>query len=237
MSVNDAFRRMIRSGLHNPNTMEKRMGQLLTAMNRQVVDGADHHPILDLCSVLEDEIERVKRSQDDKAQSPDGPTRQTVRKLKQDPVLVLLARGTINKDDEKTIQELRELRFKITMGLTPGGGGQSGEKVDTSTKTYTHPIERLTARQDKLFIHVYKPWAAEQNRTCVRLGKRDRELDLTPFNLVVAIIEDSVPLAKMETQHKVRNGSLSRPFTTALRKFSDALRKAEQEGKVPRGKS
>ena len=237
MSVNDAFRKMIRSGLNNPDIMEKRMGQLLTALNRQAVDGTEHHPILDLCKVLEDETKRAKRNQADKAQSPDGPTRQTVRKLKQDPVLVLLARGTINKDDEKTIQELRELRFKITMGLTPGGGGQAGEKVDTSTKTYTHPIERLTARQDKLFIHVYKPWAAEQNRAGVRLGKRGRKLDLTPFNLVVAIIEDSVPLAKMETHHKVRNGSLSRPFTTALRKFADALRKAEHEGSVPRCKS
>lgn len=232
--ISEPFRKIIRAGLYNPGSMLKRMKQMGTALDRQIAEGNEAaRPFSD---VIEEEIERYQRQLADKATNPDGPTRQTVRKLREDPVLYLLSRGTIDKDDQKAIEELRELRFKVTMGLTAGSGGTSGERVDTSTKTYKHPIERLTARQDALFVHVYKPWAEMQNKNGITLGKKRRTIDMTPFNLVVAVIEDGVPLTKLEGMHQVRNGSLSKPFVKAVRKFDEALRKAEHEGKVPRSR-
>ena len=229
--IHEPFRKILRAGLYNPGSMLKRMKQMRTAADRQFAEGDDS--VRTTLDILDEEIERFERQVADKATNPDGPTRETARKLREDPVLLLLARGTIDKDDQKAIEEIRELRIKLAMGLTAGGGG-GGEKVDTSAKSYTHPIERLTARQDALFIHVYKPWAAGQSRVAIKLGKKGRVLDINPFNLVVAVIEDGVPLTKLEGHHRVRNGSLSKPFTAAIRKFADALRKAEHETQVPR---
>lgn len=229
----ESFRKVIRAGLYNPGILPKRLKDMVLALNRKHEERSDDF-LLPFIEVLEKEIEAYERLTADKAQDPNSPTRETVRKLREDPVLFLLARGTINKDDQKAIEEIRELRFKLTMGLTAGGGGGGGEKVDTSTKTYVHPVERLTVRQDALYVHVYKPWAAAHNKGGIRLGKKGRVLELNQFNLVVSVVEDGVPLTKLEGEHRVRNGSLSKPFTRAIRKFADDLRKAEHEGSVPR---
>lgn len=232
-TAKQAFQRLCRVALlHAPDQVEPRVRAMRTSIAREVADGNDD--AFDLLEVLEEELTRIERTRAERRQDPNGPTRETVRKLREDPVLFLLARGTIDKDDQKAIEEIRELRFKLTMGLTAGGGGGGGEKVDTSSKTYVHPIERLTARQDALFVHVYKPWAAAHNKGGIRLGKKGRVLELNQFNLVVSVVEDGVPLTKLEGEHRVRNGSLSKPFTSAIRKFADDLRKAEHEGNVPR---
>jgi len=232
--ISEPFRKLLSAAVYNPHAVEKRMKELELHLVSQHEKGTDDS-LLPFIAALEVEIERFERHQADKAQDPNGPTRETVRHLRDDPVVMLLKRGTINKEDEKTIQEVRELRGKLTQGLTPGGGGQ-GEKVDTSARTFTHPIERLNARQDKLYVHVYKPWADAVSKDGIRLGERGRELDLNPFNLVVNVIEDGIPLRRLETQHKVTTGALSQPFVSAVRDFAHRLKIAEDEGKVPRGR-
>lgn len=227
-----ALRRLIRTARYNPDNLEKRLQELCTVWTRMFVDGGKDtlEPFLDM---LNEEADKFLAHQDNaKGQKADGPTRQTARNLREDPVLLLLSRGTIDKEDQVLIEQIREIRFKLAMGLTPGGSDLSGERVDTSRKGFIHPIERLSTAQQAIYTHVYKPWADQENAHPVCLGKRGRVLGLTPLGLVVAVIEDSTSLTRLEERHKVRNGTLTEPFKTAIAAYAKRLGVAKREGKV-----
>lgn len=229
-----AFASLCRSGLNNPDSFEKRLRQFKIAIERAIKaeDGDFEGLCHALCAATEEEIERFQRNLENTKPKLDGPTRQTVAKRGIDPVIAMINAGTLSKDDEKTIQELRELRQKLSSGLT-GSGGQIGERVDTSTTTFTHPIERLTTRQDLMLTHVYRPWHDSIAHAATQVGE-SRFLNISPFELVISVIQNGVPLGEIETKYHVRHGALTKPMVNALRDFAVKLAKAEHEGKVPR---
>jgi len=106
--------------------------------------------------------------------------------------------------------------------------------VDTSTKTFTHPIERLNKRQDLMFSHVYRPWVEAHQYAATQIGA-SRYLSLSPFELVISVIEAGIALGAFEAKYRVRNGGFTKPMVDTLRDFAVRLAKAEHEGVVPRG--
>lgn len=230
-----AFAKLCRTGLNNPDSFENRLRQFKTAIERAVKaeDGDFEGFCHALCAATEEEIERFERNCADRAQKPDGPTSQTVAKRGIDPVLAMINVGTLSKGDEKTIQELLELRQKLSSGLTSGGRDLKGERVDTSAKTFTHPIERLTKRQDLMLTHVYRPWSEPIAHAATQVGE-SRFLAISPFELVISVIQNGVSLNEIETKFKVRHGALTKPMVDTLRDFAVRLAKAEHEGVVPR---
>jgi|GEM_PF-6804328 len=234
MSTPTAFRKIIRAAYYNPHSLPKRMAEMELALNREL-ETTDVLDLVTMLDVVEEETARYLRQTEAREQNSEGPTRQTVRKLREDPVVLLKSRGTISKDDEVTIQEIREIRFKLAMGLS-SGGGEIGDRVDTSRKTFVHPIERLTKRQADIYDRVYKPWAKKSSKTGIRTGKKRRELGITPFGLVIAVIEDGVPLARLEKYHRVKHGVLSGPLKLTIQDFGDRLGKSVSEGCVERRK-
>jgi len=229
-----AFQKLCRAGLNNPDGFATRLRQFKIAIERAALsDDADFQGLCDaLCAATQEEIERFERNMVDRSQKPDGPTRQTAEKIGKDPVVVLVQAGTLTKDDERTIQELLELRQKLSSGLT-GSGGQIGERVDTSTKTFTHPVERLSKRQDLMLSHVYRPWVEAHQYNGVPVGK-GRHLSISPFELVISVVEEGRTLGYFEAKFHVRKGLFAEPLINTIRDFAVKLARAEHEGKVPR---
>jgi hypothetical protein len=157
----------------------------------------------------------------------DGPTAETTAKarLSADPVEAMYRRGRIGEAELAAIGRMRRCWLALGSGLELRASHPDGAVRDASRRTIRNPADRMP---DWLWLevrHVFTPWAAAQKGR-VRLDSR--RLEITGYELAWRIIMDSIPLRRLEREHRVRSGRLAAAFVATV---SDYLALHEKAGK------
>jgi hypothetical protein len=166
--------------------------------------------------------------------SGEGPTAETRAKarLSVDPVEAMYRRGRIGEAELAAIRRMRRCWLALGSGLELRASHPDGAVRDTSRRTIRDPADRMP---DWLWLearHVFTPWAASQKGR-VRLGSR--RLEITGYELAWRIVMDSIPLRRLERQHRVRSGRLAEPFVETVSAYLALYEKARKTGKLKAG--
>ena len=180
--------------------------------------------------------------------TPDtGPTPETVRKLKPDPVRTLVLNGVLGAPEEDAAEILADVWRALANGLDAGERTMDGTRA-AKGQPWRDPVDRMSGRIAAIIHHIYRPWATAMG---YRYGKptnptskggrpqypgirlRDgRRIHLSRFELVRRVVRDGDRLDAIEREYGIPRGSLERPLAGSLANFMRRYNRAVRDGLV-----
>lgn len=221
------LQRIVRAGL-NGGDMIRPLGELKLALEADARESGAPE-VREAVLWLARQIAAAR--DDDREDGPMAETSAKVR-LSADPVEALCRSGRIGEAELAAIGRMRRCWLALGSGLELRASHPDGAVRDAGRRSIRDPADRMP---DWLWLeirHVFNLWAAA-SKGKVRLGSR--RLDLTAYELVWRVVMDSIPLRRLERQHKIRSGRLAEPFAEAVSAYLAFYEKARKAGRL-RGK-
>ena len=148
------------------------------------------------------------------------PTAQTQAKLRQDPLVRLVAHETLTKEQGRAGLEIRHVYFAVVSALLPRAAPM--ERI-------SHSRSLLDSRVDVLHARNYLPWARYLGGDPERRAK-----GRCPIALVVAIdvLIDGATLSRADALHGLRHGTSGRLLDYALLVYVDLAGWERNRGRI-----
>lgn len=140
-------------------------------------------------------------------------------KRRPDPLALLLARGSIDRDDLRAATEILDVLEALEKAifrpvkLEPSAGGARYRQY--------HHLDGISPRMQMRYRERYMPWVQEMGATFFR-GWRVSEI-------VFAVVRDGHSLREVRRSVRCRFGELSEVFRTALRRYAEIAEASEEE--------
>jgi len=150
-----------------------------------------------------------------------GPTPETLRKLKPDVVARLHQAGALHQDHVNAAEAIRDVWAALQSTII---GGAAYGLVAGRSGIIGDPVSRMTGREAALWARVWKPWADELGRM-VRSGRDGPAAvgRVTVLQLVLDVVCDNI-------------APTSEPMLAAVKAGLDRWCAIDREGRRERGK-
>jgi hypothetical protein len=141
------------------------------------------------------------------------PTPETEAKLQPDQLTVLLADGVLSPDQERAGRALHALTRAWMRGMSPRSQFEAPTPPNRR-KAARSPVDRMTEREERLWLTAYKPWAAAETATLV--CRRPR---LTALDLVRQVVDDNTAPRDIARRLDLDAGEVTAALKDALDRF------------------
>ena len=139
-----------------------------------------------------------------------GPTPETRRHLRPDPVLVLWHRGRLTPRQASAAFSVREIVERVAGRYVRSSAGRLG-LLGTRVQFSPHPLDGVPAWLQARYRDRYVPWAAAMGRIRCGLGNL--------LELVFAVVVDGLSLRQLEERYRIGRRRATMLLGMALERF------------------
>lgn len=139
-----------------------------------------------------------------------GPTPETKRKLRPDPIEILWRNGTLDTKAWHAASEIRGIVERVAGRFVRSPAGWLG-LLGTRVQTSPHHLDGVPLRLQSAYLNRYIPWA--------RLVGGQRCGLTTCLDIVFSVLIDGVGVRSLERRWGLRHGSVTEALVDALRRY------------------
>jgi hypothetical protein len=143
------------------------------------------------------------------------PTPETLAKLRADAVLKLYESGRLNREQVQAAEDIREVWASFSRAMYPARVFDGTQDCKVVGRVVSSPLDRMTAREYRVWRTIYRPWADDQARRSHGSGQ------VTRLSIVTKLVVENWGPRQLEARHRLRHGTVVPILQEALSRYGE----------------
>jgi len=146
--------------------------------------------------------DRLRQGLLDQEEELSPPTSQTVEKLRNDTIILLMSSGDIGMDHVRAAEDIRTIFEIVSRGMFPASSWRSETNRVPHRRRRTDFVDRMNSHEVLIWEKCYLPWSHKLSLEVVGGVPGTRWLQM-----VIDIVVDNFPLDDVEKKYRLGEGT------------------------------